>query len=170
MVFFRKRHQPGPAPAAHRGPPKRPNDGPAVACAQTAIVEKPIGKVGSSGQVKKNRRRTFFLAPLILSSCAGPEVIFSGQTRPLAGTCDPPATAVLTVRHRAVAFAPSTGTLVLKGTEDAAGHLSADLTLPGIDHKPYRLTLDATRQADAVVGIYITPRCRYAISLRQTAH
>jgi hypothetical protein len=118
--------------------------------------------------VKKNKWRTFFLAPLILSTCAEPEAMFTGQPKPLAGTCDPPGTAILTVRHRAVAFAPSTGTLVLKGTADAAGHLTADLTLPGSDHKPYRLTLDATRHADSVEGTYITPRCRYAISLKQT--
>ncbi len=95
--------------------------------------------------------------------------MFTGQTKPLAGTCDPPSAAVLTLRHRAVAFAPNTGTLVLKGIEDPPGHLTADLILPGIDHKPYRLALDAIRRAGTVDGTYTTPRCRYAITLKQTA-
>jgi hypothetical protein len=168
MVFFRKRRQTYEVPATAKPGPDHPPGRAAFACAQTAIVEKLIGKVGVAGQAKKNRWRTYFLTPLLLTSCAGPEALFTGQTRPLAGTCDPPSTAILTLRHRAVAFAPNTGTLVLKGTADQAGHLTADLTLQGIDHKPYRLTLDATHQAHTIEGTYTTPRCRYAISLRQT--
>jgi hypothetical protein len=142
----------------------------AVPCAQTAIVERYIQKVGAPGQVKKNRQRTFFLPPLLLlSACANPETIFSGPTRPVAGTCDPPATAVLTLRHRAVAFAPNTGTLVLKGFEDPNGHITANLSLRGADHKPYALILDADHHAALIQGTYTTPRCRYLIALKQTA-
>jgi hypothetical protein len=142
----------------------------AVPCAQTAIVDKDIQKVGAPGQAKKNMWGTFFLpAVLLLADCANPETIFSGPTTPLAGTCDPPTAAVLTLRHHAVAFAPDTGTLVLRGTTDPSGHITASLTLPGVDHKPYALILDATRHADVIEGTYVTPRCRYHIALRGTA-
>jgi hypothetical protein len=94
--------------------------------------------------------------------------LFNGALRPLSGTCDPSATAILTLRHHAVAFAPNTGTLVLRGTADQSGHINAELTLPGIDHKPYPLSLDATIQGDTIRGTYSTPRCRYAVALTQS--
>jgi len=133
-------------------------------------VEKVIQKVGAPGQVKKNKWRTIFLPPvLLLSACTNPETLFSGPTKPIAGTCDPPTTSVLTLRHRAVAFAPNTGALVLRGMEDPSGHLTASLTLRGADHKPYALILDADRHDAVIEGTYTTPRCRYLIALRQTA-
>lgn len=144
----------------------------AAACAQTAIVDKFIPKVGASGQAKKNRARTIFLLlPFCVLSCSGDsELLFSGPIKPMAGTCDPEASAALTIRHRAVLFAPNTGTLALRGTIDAAGHITAGLTLPGADRTPYQLTLDASRTAGTIAGTYATPRCRYALILTQSAN
>jgi hypothetical protein len=139
----------------------------AATCAQTAIVDKLVAKVGASGQAKKNKGRTFFLL-LALSCCGDREILFSGPVRPLSGTCDPPATAALTIRHHAILFAPDTGTLALQGTIDPSGHITAALTLPGADRAPYHLTLDASRNAGTITGTYATPRCRYAVTLSRS--
>ncbi len=138
--------------------------------AQSAIVNENIPKTGACGQVKKRCLAEIFCVALSLAACESPETLFNGTLQPLSGTCDPSATAVLTLRHHAVAFTPNTGTLVLRGTAEKGGHLSAELTLPGIDHKPYPLSLDATLQGDIVKGTYSTPRCRYAVSLRQSGN
>ncbi len=135
--------------------------------AQTAIVRQNIQKVGVSGQVKKTLFLTFVFS---LSCCAASdrELTFAGHLVPRSGTCDPASTAVLTLLHQSVVFAPNSGTLILRGSLSPDGHLAAELTLPGIDHKPYRLVLDAAREGDAVRGSYTTPRCRYDVSLERT--
>ncbi len=138
--------------------------------AQSAIVNENIPKTGASGQVKKRCLAEIFCLGLSIAACTSLETVFSGSLQPVSGTCDPSQTAVLTLRHHAVAFAPNTGTLVLRGTTENSGHISAELNLPGIDHKPYSLTFDATRQGDTIKGTYSTPRCRYAVALTKSAN
>ena len=73
----------------------------------------------------------------------------------------------LTLRKSAFVFAPDSGTIILTG-HLTAGQLAASLTLPGADKKPYPVTFAANLNATTISGTYITPRCRYAVSLHAT--
>ncbi len=109
-------------------------------------------------------------APLALQACAleQQDIVFAGPVTPLAGTCDPATRGTLTLRHRAVQFAPSSGVLVLAGTVASDGSLAASLKQSGIDKASYQLQLQARLTGETVVGEYRTPRCRYAVRLSKS--
>lgn len=112
--------------------------------------------------------RFFILLPVLLSACAdAPSTIYAGPVTPTAGMCDPRSRATLTLKQSAFVFAPNSGTLILAG-HLTAGQLAASLTLPGADKKPYPVSFTATLAGTTIAGTYITPRCRYAVSLTAT--
>jgi len=105
-----------------------------------------------------------------LTACDGnSQAFYTGTLQPQGGTCDPPALATLQVRNNAILFVPRNGTVILHGSVSAAGALHAEATLPGMDHKPYRLTFNApSAQTHTIEGQYLTPRCAYVITLKKT--
>ncbi len=112
--------------------------------------------------------RILALLPLMLAACAdAPSTIYAGPVTPQSGMCDPVSQATLTLRKSAFVFAPDSGTIILTG-HLTAGQLAASLTLPGADKKPYPVTFAANLNATTISGTYITPRCRYAVSLHAT--
>lgn len=112
--------------------------------------------------------RTLLIA-LILAGCsgAGRTVVYAGPATPLAGACDPPAQAALTVRGEAIIFVPDSGTLELRGLRNGM-RFTADLNLVGADKKPYKLVFSGNLQGRVLRGTYITPRCRYSVALART--
>ncbi len=111
------------------------------------------------------------LLPLaLLASCAlgDQDAIFAGPVMPVRGECDSPSRATLTVRHRNIEFAPTSGVLVLLGALGPDGRIDAGLTRPGIDGKPFRLSLKARLAGSVIAGDYVTPRCRYTVRLTRT--
>ncbi len=102
---------------------------------------------------------------LTVSACSAQQVTYTGTLRPVAGVCDPPARAELTLRGKTVLFAPNSGTVYLTGVQTGAD-ITASKTLAGADKKPYKLVFKASHQGQAIQGTYETARCRYAVSLR----
>lgn len=89
-----------------------------------------------------------------------------GSLHTLQGHCpERPSTLVVDQDH--VSFAPADGVLVLQGRR---GHdrtrLHAQLSLPGMDHKPVPMVFEAHPDGDAISGLYGTPTCRAEIRLR----
>ncbi len=62
-------------------------------------------------------------------------------------------------------FAPQDGVLVLDGQISGNGDVSASLEVRGMNHAPYRLVFSARIQENRIVGTYVTPRCRYNVTL-----
>jgi len=112
--------------------------------------------------------KSLVLAALLLTaSCAQMhDETFTGTVTPLAGVCDAPTRAILTIRHSTVQFTPS-GVLNLSGAIDPSGHISASLSLSGADRKGYKLSFAGERHGDVITGIYATPRCRASVTLRR---
>lgn len=118
--------------------------------------------------------RLALLAALPIAACAasnGP-TLYTGKLVPAGGTCDPPSTATLQLHGDAAMFVPNAGTLILHGTMDTNGRVTASLALPGADRKSYSLAFEARRSGpDAradIQGRYRTPRCTYTITLHPT--
>jgi hypothetical protein len=103
---------------------------------------------------------------LILSGCAGDDrFTYAGDLTPTSGSCEPPGRAMLIRHGRYVQFTPRQGVLILDGQIAPDGQVTASLDTQGADRKPYHLILRAQLAANQVTGTYITPRCRYAVSL-----
>lgn len=116
------------------------------------------------------RRLLSCIVVAALTGCAAvPRVTYTGTLTPLSGTCDPASPATLIQTDATVQFTPQNGVLYLDGTISPDGAVHASAETPGMDRKPYRLVLTAQRQADRIAGTYTTPRCRYAVTLRQIA-
>jgi hypothetical protein len=103
---------------------------------------------------------------LIVSACAGEErITYAGDLTPSSGTCDPPGRAALIRHGRYIQFTPRQGVLILDGQVAPDGKVTASLDTPGADRKPYHLTFDARLTSSTINGTYITPSCRYTVSL-----
>ncbi len=105
----------------------------------------------------------------ILAACSGSApVTYAGDLTPQSGACDPPSRAILVRRGPDLQFTPAQGVLILDGQITPAGELTASLSTPGADHKPYLLKLTAILAGQTITGSYVTPRCRYAVHLAQS--
>jgi hypothetical protein len=113
-------------------------------------------------------RRTVLLSGL-LAACAGlaETTIYAGPVTPEAGVCDPQAQGELTQRGTGIVFSADSGTLVLQGKR-SGNDLAADLTLLGIDKKPFTLTFTGAVKGQQITGTYTTQRCRYRVTLKRT--
>lgn len=145
------------------GKPKKRNHPPAHVRHPTAPRLLPAGGMAYLKAMRTYRVTTLLIA---LNACAGSApTLYAGPLHPLAGTCDPSTRAQLSFDGQAVLFAPTSGTLILRG-QRTGQTLAAAQTLPGADHKPYTLTFRASIDGANVNGVYQTPRCRYAVTLR----
>ena len=121
-----------------------------------------------------HKPRLFSLSGLValaaassLAACASEQASFAGDLTPVAGTCDAASRALLVKRGRYLQFTPRQGVLVLDGAVAADGKLAASLKTQGADRKPYPLSFTATLTGRDVSGEFVTPRCRYAVHLKQ---
>jgi hypothetical protein len=112
------------------------------------------------------------LALAVLAGCAslarngryaGPVAADEGNCGPVAGGTH--LTGSLQIKGDAVLFAPDSGVLVLPGHIDAAGHVTASMTMPGADHKPFMMVFEGDLHGDQIEGRYATPRCRATVRL-----
>jgi hypothetical protein len=120
-----------------------------------------------NARIKSQAAAVMLLAALAGCSANQP-VTYAGDLTPTAGTCDPPARAVLIRRGHYVQFTPRQGVLILDGQVAPGGRISAEADRPGADGKPYRLLLQAALAGPAITGSYVTPRCRYAVKLAES--
>ncbi len=104
-----------------------------------------------------------------LSACASaPTINYAGTMQPAGGLCDPPNQATLTMRNTEVIFAPSAGTLLLRGTRQADA-ISASLTIPDANKHPNTFTFAGRLNGQTITGSYVTKNCRYRVILSATA-
>ena len=75
------------------------------------------------------------------------------------------ATATLLLHGAEAEFAPSDGVVVLQGHVDAAGHVLAQSSVAGADHKPFQQVFEADRKGAQVKGLFASPRCRASVEL-----
>jgi len=111
--------------------------------------------------------RFLIIAIVTLAACSAATQNYSGDLRPIAGTCDPPSEALLTLRNTTIIFAPASGTTLLRGKIDGQV-ASADLKLIDPGKQPYHLSFQGVLNGRIITGTYVTPRCRYAATLRLT--
>jgi hypothetical protein len=114
--------------------------------------------------------RRFVPVILPLAACTGiqPTMIYAGDQRPIAGTCNPAGRATLTRRGNAIVLAPAEGTLILQGSAQGNA-IAAHLTVPGMDHVPYSLSFTGQLDGENINGTLTTPRCRYVLALKLTS-
>jgi hypothetical protein len=106
----------------------------------------------------------------LIASCAAERPDhFAGVLQPQAGTCDPPGRAKLVLNGSHVLFTPREGIIILDGAVAADGTIRATATSNGMDRTPYRQTFTGNLAGDRVSGSYMTPRCRYTVTLMATA-
>jgi hypothetical protein len=132
-----------------------------------------LGRLGKEKMQLKSflsyLRQAAGLAPLccvVLVACV-PSLPnkFVGDLRPVGGSCDKGNRAVLTRAGSSVMFAPQDGVLVLDGRLSGKGEVSASLEVRGMNRAPYRLVFTGKVQEDRILGTYVTPRCRYDVTL-----
>jgi hypothetical protein len=133
--------------------------------------------LGQLGKEKMQRRRLLsyaqqapglvaFLATALLAACAtGLPSKFVGTLLPVAGSCDEGNRAVVTRAGSSIMFLPQDGVLVLDGRLSDNGEVSASVAVRGINHVPYRLVFTGKVRENQIVGTYVTPRCRYNVTL-----
>lgn len=111
-----------------------------------------------------------------VSACANNPIGIQGRwlgtVKPVSGVCDPPSQAVLTIEQGkslpyAAVFAPTSGVLMLHGSSDGVGQVTADLHTIGANHQPYILSFSGTKDGNVIIGTYITQRCRSDIELQR---
>lgn len=105
---------------------------------------------------------------LALAGCAdvlpGSDARYTGHIVP-EGTCGTEAPATLVVRRPRFTFTPTDGVLLIAGEVALDGTLAGQLTTPGVDHRPFTMTLAARIAGREVSGTYVTPRCRFRVAL-----
>jgi hypothetical protein len=117
----------------------------------------------------------FLVGGLVLVGLAGcvaaSDGTYVGVVSTELGACGPgfdsrgKTTATLVLHGADVQFAPQDGVIVLNGHMDAAGHVIATNTAPGMDHKPFQQVFEGDRNGDQVVGRFASPRCRATVQL-----
>ncbi|MEJ0047571.1 MAG: hypothetical protein WDN04_16685 [Rhodospirillales bacterium] len=109
--------------------------------------------------------RSAVVAAVAVGCAASRPDHFTGTLQPQGGACDPPSRAWLTLTDTHVHFTPREGVITLDGSLAADGTMQADAIANGMDHTPYRQSFTGRLIGDQVTGTYITPRCRYAVTL-----
>lgn len=113
-----------------------------------------------------NARSMLLLIPLLVPACAGQsQRNFIGTLQPETGYCDPASQAELSIEGSGILFAPSSGTILLRG-QKSGENLTAATTLPGADKMPYALSFRGVLSGKTISGTYATPRCRYIVKLQ----
>lgn len=125
-------------------------------------------------------RRLVILALLALDGCAASaggqaNGHFAGTVTPV-GASGPPVPAELCqgvtrggldLAGTRFDFAPNEGTIVLHGTIDPSGTLSATLSFPGGGHHTYTARFMGRLNGTEITGRLITPECQAAVALRR---
>ena len=117
--------------------------------------------------------RALALAATLACGAAGPpppDILgrWTGTLHTLQGNCPDQHSSTLVIDRRHLSFAPADGVLVLHGNRTAdPAHLHAQLLLPGVDHKPVPMVLEAHPDGRAITGLYGTPSCRAEIRLER---
>ncbi len=92
------------------------------------------------------------------------DVRYTGRIVPEAA-CGAEAPATLVVRHGRFIFTPTDGVLMIAGDVAADGSLAGQLTMPGVDRKPFTMAVRARISGQEISGSYATPRCRFRVAL-----
>ncbi len=111
------------------------------------------------------RSAVMVAAVAALSGCSGSSQTYAGKLEPEAGVCDAANRATLHRQGAIVQFTPQDGVLTLDGTVASSGQVAAFQQTVGMDRKPYRLSFTGQIAGDAITGSYVTPRCRYRVTL-----
>ncbi len=101
---------------------------------------------------------------------AAPDLVgrWTGRLHPLQGVCPQQRGSTLVIDRKRLSFAPADGALVLHGRRgDDPARLHAQLSLPGVDHKPVPMVFEGHPEGDAIAGLYGTPTCRAEIRLER---
>lgn len=116
------------------------------------------------------------LAPLVLAACtASSGGHFAGTVTPL-GMSGPASPAMLCqgitrggldLAGSRFDFAPNEGTIVLHGTVDPSGNLSATLSFTGGGHKTYTVQFTGHRHGAEITGRLVTPECQANVALQR---
>ena len=104
------------------------------------------------------------------AAIAAPDLIgrWTGSLHTLQGVCPEQRSSTLVIDRKHLSFAPADGALVLHGRRSAdPSHLHAQLSLPGVDHKPVPMVFEGHPDGDAIAGLYGTPTCRAKIRLER---
>ena len=91
-----------------------------------------------------------------------------GTVSPVDGThCAKATHGTLTFREkdRQVTFAPSDGVVVLPGTLDKDGKVTASAEFKGENKQPAKFTLEGEFLGGSFIGLYTTPACRWHVEL-----
>jgi hypothetical protein len=134
-----------------------------------------MGRLGKDNNPRRQIAAARRAMPLVLligvAACAGGRNgRYAGNVVTESGTCGLAsngghADGTLMIRGDEVVFAPDQGVVVLNGHIDAAGHVKASMTAPGMDHKPFPMVFEGDLQGTRVAGRYATPRCRATVQL-----
>lgn len=112
-------------------------------------------------------------AAILVAGIAGPSSAapdlrgrWIGSLHTVQGSCPDRRPSTLVIDRDHLSFTPEDGVLVLMGKrgKDRA-RLHAQLSLPGMDHKPVAMVFEGHPDGDAIVGLYGTPACRAQIRL-----
>ncbi len=122
-------------------------------------------------------RLPFLLVSIALSGLtstgaarAAPDLIgrWTGTLHTLQGSCPEQRGSTLVIDRERLSFAPADGALVLHGRRGTnPGRLHAQLSLPGVDHKPVPMVFEGHPDGKAITGVYGTPTCRAEIRLER---
>ncbi len=167
----------------------------------TATAPPPAGTGGASGEIRvpgKTRAAAWVCGAACAAVLAGcgtalsREARYTGDLTPQ-GACGTVGHGTLTVIGQQVAFTPTDGVLLLRGTLAPDGTAHAELTTAGAGHggdalsgapaaapkagdakagepkagghKPFVMTLTAKVAEETVAGSYATPRCTFTVAL-----
>lgn len=124
------------------------------------------------GRLGKGKTLWVWAAMVLLAGCAAAadrDGRYAGAVDADGGVCGSAigghANGTLLLRGQDAMFAPDDGVMVLRGRVDAAGHVTASATTPGIDHKPFAMVFEGDLRDGRVNGRYATPRCRAVVRL-----
>ena len=93
---------------------------------------------------------------------------WTGSLHTLQGSCPDVRPSTLVIDRDHLSFAPADGVLVLHGRRGGdRARLHAQLSLPGMNHKPVPMVFEGHPDGDAIAGLYGTPTCRAEIRLQR---